>query len=65
MCLVGPTVAGDNVTLLHEVGHAAGLDHDKTSTDPKNRNFMHEAETRTTMMKWQIQKMGSAFYAKP
>lgn len=65
MCLVGPTVAGDNVTLLHEVGHAAGLDHDKTSTDPKNRNFMHEAETRTTMMKWQIQKMASAFYAQP
>ncbi len=65
MCLVSPTVAGDNVTLLHEVGHAAGLGHDKTSTDPKSRNFMHEAETRKTMMKWQIQKMANAFYATP
>src|SRR5260370_3383640 len=65
MCLVSPTVAGVNVTLLHEVGHAAGLGHDKTSTDPKSRNFMHEAETRKTMMKWQIQKIANAFYATP
>ena len=64
MCLVGPTVSSDNVTLLHEVGHAAGLDHDRTSTDAQNRNFMHEATTRTTMFQWQIQKMAQAFYAK-
>jgi hypothetical protein len=62
-CLVGQTVSGDNVTLLHEVGHAAGLDHDRTSTDASNRNFMNEAEVRTRMMKWQIQKMANAFYA--
>jgi hypothetical protein len=63
-CLVGPTVESDNVTMIHEVGHAAGLDHDKTSTEPSNRNFMNEVATRTTMMKWQIQKMADSFYAK-
>ncbi len=64
-CMVDPLFAGgDNVTLLHEVGHAAGLDHDKTSTDPKNRNFMNEAEGRTKMYKWQIEKMAKAFFIR-
>jgi hypothetical protein len=63
-CLISPTVSSDNVTLLHEVGHAGGLDHDTTTSKQSSRNFMHEAEPRTTMMKWQIQKMATAFYSK-
>lgn len=64
MCLIAPTVNADGVTLLHEAGHAAGLNHDKTSTDPKRRNFMHEADTRTTMMRWQIDKIAAALYCR-
>jgi hypothetical protein len=64
LCLVSPTPNKDYVTLLHEVGHGAHLPHDRTSTDADNRNFMHEAETRTQMYKWQILKMVGAFYAK-
>jgi hypothetical protein len=63
MCLIGATGSGDDVTLLHEVGHAAGMDHDRTSTDPRNRNFMNEAVVRTTMFQWQIVKMVKAFFA--
>jgi hypothetical protein len=62
--LVDPGAAGDNVTLLHEVGHASGLDHDKTSIDAKNRNFMHEANTRTTIFKFQIDKLAKAFFVR-
>jgi hypothetical protein len=63
--LVDPLFAGsDKVTLIHEIGHAAGLDHDRTSTDPNKRNFMNEADTRTTMFKWQIEKMAKSFFVK-
>jgi hypothetical protein len=61
-CLVDPFSPGDNVTLLHEVGHAAGLDHEKTSTDPMNRTFMNEANTRTRMQRFQIDKLVSSFF---
>jgi hypothetical protein len=27
------------------------------------RNFMHEAETRTTMMKWQVEKIAAAKFS--
>jgi hypothetical protein len=43
---------GDMVTLLHEIGHASGLNHDRTSTGTAGRNFMNEAQPRSTMMKW-------------
>lgn len=61
-CLVDPFTTGDNVTMLHEIGHAAGLDHEKISTDPMNRTFMNEANTRTQMLKFQIDKMVSSFF---
>ncbi len=70
-CLVKPFImvdpifsGGDKVTLLHEVGHAAGLDHDHTATNMTTRNFMNEAVTRTTMFKWQIQKMAQSFFIR-
>jgi hypothetical protein len=63
MVFIAPTPSGgDMVTLLHEIGHASGLDHDRTSTAPTGRNFMNEAEARSTMMKWQLQKLNSAFF---
>ncbi len=62
MVFVAPTPGNDGVTLLHEAGHAGGLDHDKTSTGTTGRNFMNEAESRSTMMKWQLEKLGKAFF---
>jgi hypothetical protein len=63
MVFVAPTPAGgDMVTLLHEMGHASGLGHDNTSKGTTGRNFMNEAETRSTMMKWQLLKLSTAFY---
>jgi oligoendopeptidase F len=63
MVFVAPTPAGgDMVTLLHEMGHACGLNHDRTSTGTTGRNFMNEAEARSTMMKWQLQKLSTAFF---
>ncbi|MDZ4780241.1 MAG: hypothetical protein SGJ19_08315 [Planctomycetia bacterium] len=62
MVFVSCSPGDDAVTLLHEVGHAAGMDHDLTSTGTTARNFMNEAETRSTMMKWQVEKMGQAFF---
>lgn len=62
MVFVSPTPGADLVTLLHEVGHAAGLDHDRTSTGSTGRNFMNESESRSTMMKWQLEKLSRAFF---
>lgn len=62
MVFVSASDLNDGATLLHEAGHACGLDHDKTSSGKTGRNFMNEAETRSTMMKWQIEKMGKAYY---
>ncbi len=62
MVFVGATPGSDEVTLLHEMGHAAGMDHDRTSTGTTGRNFMNEAESRSSMMKWQVEKMGKSFF---
>lgn len=61
MCLISPVVNEDKVTLLHELGHAAGLGHDHATTTPKN--FMREDEPRTTVFKWQVQKFAKAKFA--
>jgi hypothetical protein len=61
LVLISPEVNDDKVTLLHEMGHAAGIDHDKYSTTPKN--FMREDEPRTTVFKWQVQKFAKASFS--
>src|SRR5580704_19479885 len=62
MVFISPTVNADFATLIHEMGHASGLDHDHTSNKPTERNFMNETESRATMMKWQLEKMSKAFF---
>lgn len=58
LIMISPTVNNDKMTLLHEIGHAAGLEHDKRIGPP--RNFMHEADTRTVMYQYQIEKIAKA-----
>jgi hypothetical protein len=62
MVFVSASPGDDGATLLHEVGHAAGMDHDKTSTGKTGRNFLNEAESRSTMMKWQLEKLAKATF---
>jgi len=60
-CLISPTVNNDKVTLIHEMGHAAELGH---AHGAGNRgNFMHEAEPRSTMYRFQVEQMAKAMYA--
>ncbi len=61
--LVGYSINDDKMTLLHEIGHAAGLSHDVQNADPNNRNFMHTTETRTTMYRFQVEKLAKARFA--
>lgn len=58
LCMISPTVNNDKMTLIHELGHAAGLNHDLIPGPP--RNFMHEADTRTVMYKYQVEAMAKA-----
>jgi hypothetical protein len=57
----GSRVNDDKMTLLHEIGHAAGLEHDNRVGPP--RNFMHEADVRTVMYKYQVEKVAKAPFA--
>jgi hypothetical protein len=64
LIMVSPTVNTDKMTLLHELGHAAGLHHDVTVGEP--RNFMHEADgdiLRTVMYQYQVEIMGKAMFS--
>jgi hypothetical protein len=60
-CLISPTANNDKVMLLHEMGHAADLNHEKG--DSNRGNFMHEAEPRLLMYRFQVEKLAKAIYA--
>ena len=62
MCMLSPNYDGDYATLVHEAGHAGGLHHDRTSTGSFKRNFMCDGAQRSTMMKFQVQKLAKAFF---
>ena len=64
LVFMSPTGAADHVTLLHELGHATSLDHDHTSSGSTERNFMNETESRSTMMRWQIETIAKAYFVK-
>jgi hypothetical protein len=61
MCFIQPVVNDDKMTLVHELGHAAGLNHDRTNSTPKN--IMAEDEPRSMLMKWQVQQFSKAKFA--
>lgn len=61
VCLISARPNDDLVTMLHELGHAAGLDHDHAHDD--SRNFMHEGEGRTTMYRGQIEQFAKCYFA--
>jgi hypothetical protein len=60
-CLVSIAVNADKVTMVHEMGHAAGLDHEVG--DDNRGNFMHEADPRSNMYRYQVEQMGKAMFA--
>ena len=64
LIMVQSVINDDKMTLLHELGHAAGLNHDYTPGEP--RNFMHEADgdiPRTVMYKYQVEALARAPFA--
>lgn len=60
-CLISQTINSDKVTLLHEMGHAVKEIGDGHS--PDKGNFMHEADTRSFMYRFQVERMGKAFFS--
>ena len=61
LCIISPTGNSDQMDLLHEIGHAAGLSHDEIISDP--RNFMHQASPRSTIYKFQVEAFAKAPFA--
>ncbi len=64
LIMISPVVNNDKMTLLHELGHAAGLLHDLTIGEP--RNFMHEADgdiSRTVMYQYQVKYLAKAMFS--
>lgn len=62
LCLISPTPNKDQVTLLHEMGHAADVHHDEVEHEGK-RNFMDRTEPRTLMYRDQIEALAKCFFA--
>jgi hypothetical protein len=70
--LIGNAVASDNVTLLHEIGHAAGINKHNTDGDPegvpidptKPRNIMNVMPTRSIMFRAQVLSIARAYFAR-
>lgn len=63
-CMVGPT--SDSVTMLHESGHASGLDHlSSTVKQGGKQNFMFDGGgDRSLMHKIQLQTFAQAYFVK-
>ena len=60
-CLIAPDVNTDKMTLIHEMGHGAGLFHENGPAHAKN--FMYFGENRTNMYKHQVEKLAKATFA--
>ncbi|MCI0365603.1 MAG: hypothetical protein L0219_17210 [Phycisphaerales bacterium] len=60
-CLISVMANPDKVTLLHEMGHGAGLNHERG--DANKLNYMHEVDGRSQMYRYQVEKMAKAMYA--
>lgn len=60
-CLISQRPNDDKMTLLHEMGHAIPEIGDGHS--PDKGNFMHEADPRTFMYKFQVERFARALFA--
>ena len=60
-CLIAQTGNADKMDLLHEMGHAVETIGDGHS--PDKGNFMHTLDGRSFMYRFQVERMGKAFYA--
>lgn len=58
LCMISATGNSDQIDFLHEIGHAAGLGHEEAINSP--RNFMHRANPRSTMYKFQVEAFAKA-----
>jgi hypothetical protein len=54
----------DNVTLLHEIGHAAECVHEAVGPSDVIQNFMSYGTNRTGIMRNQVLKIASAYFTK-
>jgi hypothetical protein len=58
LVMLHPTGNADELDLLHEIGHASELHHDLQ--DQPARSFMHTANPRSVMFKYQVEAVGRA-----
>ena len=63
-CFVRPFPSSDKITLIHEIGHAAGISGHLAERKKKHKNFMDETPKRSVMYKAQIQKISRAYFMK-
>jgi hypothetical protein len=64
LCLVGGVLAADKLTMLHEMGHGAGLN-DYTAEAVGKVNFMNDSsESRDVMYRFQLEKIAGSFYVQ-
>jgi hypothetical protein len=61
LVMIQTSVNQDKMTLLHELGHAAELYHDLTPGLP--RNFMHEADGREFIFKYQVEALCRSMFS--
>lgn len=60
-CFIAQSGNSDNMDLLHEMGHAVDTIGDGHSPDVGN--FMHTLNGRSFMYRFQVERMGRAYYA--